>query len=415
MDRYRTAVIDYLDAHRNEVLQYTRQLIATPSMNPPGDERAMARAVMGRLKDLGLNGAEVRAKAPNRPNLFFRLPGNPNGSTLMLTGHLDTKPIGDRQQWRFDPFSGEITGGKMYGLGSGDMKAAIAAMIYAAASLRAVKAPLGGSLLLVFTADEEAGSAYGADYVVQEGLVRADAAVIGEPAGIREEWEHLCLISRGNCCFRIKVWGTQMHSSISDILPSVNASAKMSHVLGRMQSSLLSRIHCPPHPLCPQGPTLNVGVMVRGGVFFGVYPGYAEFACDLRTLPGMTQEGVRQDIEAFLNDLRREDPELKAELEFEPLPLGWIEPSEIPADHPLVAAIQSAAEQVLGSCPPLGAIPGTTDAPKFQFGLGIPTIPAFGPGRLPLAHGPNECISVNSPLQAAKIYALSALNYLKAK
>ncbi len=415
MKRYHTAVIDYLDTHRNEVLEYTRQLIATPSMNPPGDERAMARAVIGRLKDLGLNGTDVRAKSPNRPNVFCRLTGDPSGPTLMLTGHLDTKSIGDRQQWRCDPLAGEITGGKLYGLGSGDMKAAIAAMIYAAASLHAVKAPLAGSLLLVFTADEEAGSAYGADYLVQEALVRADAAIIGEPAGIHEEWEHLCLISRGNCCFRIKVWGTQMHSSISDILPSVNASAKMAHVLERMQSQLLSRIHCPPHPLYPQGPTLNVGVMVRGGVYFGVYPGYAEFACDLRTLPGMTQQGVRQAIEAFLDDLRREDSELKVELEFEPMPLGWIEPSEIPADHPLVAAIGSAAEQVLGTWPPLGAIPATTDAPKFQFGLGIPTIPAFGPGRLPLAHGPNECISVNSPLQAAKIYALCALNYLKVR
>jgi acetylornithine deacetylase len=206
-----------------------------------------------------------------------------------------------------------------------------------------------------------------------------------------------------------------MHSSISDLLPSVNASSKMAFVLGRMQQELPPRIQYTPHPLCPQGPTLNVGVMVKGGVFYGVYPGYAEFACDLRTLPGMSQEGVCRDIEAFLDELRQQDPQLKVELEFEPLPLGWIEPSEIPADHPLVAAIQKAAEQVLGVSPPLGSLPGTTDAPKLQFGLGIPTIPAFGPGRLPLAHSPNESISVRSPLQAAQIYALCAINYLGVK
>jgi acetylornithine deacetylase len=295
------------------------------------------------------------------------------------------------------------------------MKAAIAAMIYAAAALHASRVPLDGNLLLAFTADEEAGSTFGADYLVEERLVRADAAVLGEPAGIHDEWEYICLISRGNCCFRIKVRGTQMHSSISDLLPSVNASSKMAYVLRRMQKDLPSRIQYTPHPLCPQGPTLNVGVMVKGGVFYGVYPGYAEFACDLRTLPGMSQEGVRRDIEAYLNELQREDSELNVQLEFEPLPLGWIEPSEIPADHPLVVAMQNAAEQVLGASPPFGAIPGTTDAPKLQFGLGIPTIPAFGPGRLPLAHSPNECISMDSPLQAAKIYALCALNYLGVK
>ena len=415
MEACKAAVLRYLDDHRDELLEFTRELIATPSMNPPGDERAMADAVIGRLNDLGLKGAEVKAKVPERPNVLYRLRGDPEGATLMFSGHLDTKPVGEAAQWHTDPLGGEIIDGQLYGLGSGDLKAAIAAMIYAAAALNFAKVKLGGNLLLVFSADEEAGSTYGADYLVEEKLITADAAVLGEPAGIEREWEHLCLISRGNCCFRIKVRGTQMHSSISDILPSVNASAKLAQVLLRMQNELASELSYKAHPLCPQGPTLNVGVMLSGGVFFGVYPGYAEFACDLRTLPGMTQEGVRQDIERFLDRLRQQDAELKVELEFEPLPLGWIEPSEIAADHPLVASMHEAAEQVLGYRPPLGAIPGTTDAPKFQAGLGIPTIPAFGPGRLPLAHSPNEHISVDSPLQAAQIYALCALNYLGIK
>lgn len=415
MKEHNAAVIRYLNDHQKELLEYTRHLIAIPSMNPPGDEQAMANAVIRRLDVMGFTGAVVKAKIPERPNVLLRMDHDPDGLTLLLSGHLDTKPIGDRAQWKTDPLIGEIIDDQLHGLGSGDMKAAIAAMIYAAAALRATKLPLAGNLLLAFTADEEAGSTYGADYLVEERLIQADAAVLGEPSGIHDEWESICLISRGNCCFRIKVWGTQMHSSISDLLPSVNASSKMAYVLGRMQKDLPSRIQYTPHPLCPQGPTLNVGVMVKGGVFFGVYPGYAEFACDLRTLPSMSQEGVRRDIEAFLDELRQEDPELKVKLEFEPLPLGWIESSEIPADHPLVVAMQNAAEQVLGASPPLGSIPGTTDAPKLQFGLGIPTIPAFGPGRLPLAHSPNEYISVKSPLQAAQIYALCALNYLGLK
>ena len=412
MADYDAAALKFLHDRRDELFEFTRALVAIPSVNPPGDERAVAQAVVQRLNELGLPDVEVKAKTPERPNVFCRLRGTGGGPTLMLSGHLDTKPIGDRSRWLTDPLKPEIIDGKLYGLGVGDMKAAVAAMVYAAAALRATAAPLKGDLLLAFTADEEAGSAFGADYLVEERLARADAAILGEPCGIHREWEYLCLLSRGNCCFRIKVWGTQMHSSISDILPSVNASVKMAYVLWRMQRDLPGRIRYTPHPLCPQGVTLNVGVMVSGGVFFGVYPGYAEFACDLRTLPGMTQQGVRQDIEAFLDDLRREDPDLKAELSFEPLPLGWIEPSEMPADHPLTAALQWAAGRVFGACPPLGCIPGTTDAPKFQFGLGIPTVPAFGPGRLPLAHSPNEHIDVNSPLQAAQVYALSALKYL---
>mgnify|MGYP005856179537 CR=1 FL=1 len=406
------AILDYLHNHSDELLEYACELIATPSMNPPGDERAMAKAVINRLEMLGIRGAEVRAKAPGRPNVICTLPGPLEGRVFMLTGHLDTKPYGDLSQWRTDPLHGEIVGGQLYGLGIGDMKGALAAMVYAAAALRVNAVPLGGSLSLVFTADEEAGGAYGADYLVEENLVRADAALLGEPAGVHREWESICLVSRGNTCFRTKVWGTQMHSSVSDILPSINASVKMAHVLWRMQRDLLPRIQFDPHPYCPQGPTLNVGVMVQGGIFWGVYPGYAEFATDFRTLPGMTQDGVRRDLEAFLDELRKEDPELKVEVQFEPLPLGWIPPSEIGGDHPLVAALRSACQTVFGEAPPFGAIPGTTDAPKFQFGLGIPTVPAFGPGVIPLAHSPNEHIRVESLLEAAEVYALCAVNYL---
>jgi acetylornithine deacetylase len=405
----------YVTDHAADLLEFARELIACPSMNPPGDERAAADAVIRRLADLGLPPAEVRAKDPQRPNLLCRLPGAPGGPTLMLSGHLDTKPIGDRAPWRTDPLRGEVVDGRLYGLGSGDMKGALAAMVYAAAAVQAANVPLGGDLLLVFSADEEAGSAYGAGYLVEARLVQATAAVLGEPAGVRTEWEGIYLISRGVTCFRTQVRGTQMHSSVAGLLPAVNASAKMAHVLWRMERELQPRIHCPPHPWSDQGPKVNVGVMVSGGVFWGVYPGYAEFATDLRTMPGMTQAGVRRDVEAFLDELRRADPELQVEVEFEPPPLGWIEPSEIAADHPVVAALQQAAAVVFGSSPPLSAYPATTDAPKFQYGAGIPTVAAFGPGRLPLAHSPNEHIAVKSLTQAAQVYALCALNYLGAE
>ena len=402
----------YLEEHSDELFRFTRQLIAVPSPNPPGEEVAVADLVLERMKDLGLADPVIEAKAPHRPNVIYRLNGQNDGLSVALCGHLDTKPVGDGNRWACDPYQGQVKDDRLYGLGSGDMKAAVAAMIYAVAALKSVDASLAGNLWLAFTADEEAGSEFGMDYLVEQGLLKADVALLGEPAGINREWEQLCLLSRGNCCFKIKVGGTQMHSSISDIQPSVNASVKMAGVMSRMAQELLPRIRHQSHRLCPQGPTLNVGVVVKGGVYYGVYPGKAEFSCDLRTLPGMTRRRVEQDINGWLATLRREDPDLEVALEFEKAPLDWIEPSEIDAGHPLVAAMQQAAESVLGQPIPLGCMPGTTDAPKLQFGLGIPTIPAFGPGLLPLAHGPNEYISIKSPLQAAKIYALGVLTYL---
>ncbi len=156
-------------------------------------------------------------------------------------------------------------------------------------------------------------------------------------------------------------------------------------------------------------PTLNVGVLVSGGVYFGVVPGLAEFGCDLRTLPGMTEAGVRESLERWLAKHRVTDPELDAEVIFEP-GLTWVPPAEIDRAHPLVGAAQSAAREVLGASPPLSVFPGGTDAPWFD-AAGIATIPSFGPGILTNCHGPNEYVSVASVVQAARIYARIVLSY----
>jgi acetylornithine deacetylase len=269
---------------------------------------------------------------------------------------------------------------------------------------------LPGELLLVFSADEEGGSTYGGKYLANDYGLRADAAIVCEPTGISQPWEFIAPVARGISCFKIKVKGTQMHSSLSDQLPSVNASVKMAGVLERMSREL--EIQAPSHPLCPDGITVNLGVMLRGGVTYGVYPGYAEFAVDIRTIPGMTQAGVERDVEAFLDKLRRDDPQLDVELAFEPLPVGWTPPCEVPVNSPVVQAAQDAASQVLGKALPLRALPAVTDGAHFS-AVGIDTIPAFGPGLLPLAHNANEYIDVENLGQAAQIYALTALNFFQ--
>jgi acetylornithine deacetylase/succinyl-diaminopimelate desuccinylase-like protein len=184
----------------------------------------------------------------------------------------------------------------------------------------------------------------------------------------------------------------------------------MARVLWRMHRELRDRIRFTPHPLAPLGITLNVGVVVKGGVFYGVYPGYAEFGCDVRVLPGMTYRDLTADIEAFLDDLRAEDPELQVELDMAHAPFR--EASEVSPDEPFVGMMLSACQRVLGYRPPLGTFAGATDAYAFQVMGGIPTVPGFGPGLLTNCHGPNEWAGVESIVQASKVYALAAMDYL---
>ena len=404
------ALLRYLDERAEELVELTRELIATPSVNPPGDEGAVVALSQTRLQALGLEETRILAKEESRPNLLASVSGESEGPSLILCSHVDTKPPGEMVLWRRDPWDPVIENGELNGLGSGDMKASAAAMIYACAALKAVGLP-AGTVTLALVADEEAGSAYGARWLAEEGHFEGDAALIGEPCGITRAWEAIDLVSRGAALFKIRVTGTQTHSSISDRLPTVNATVQAARLIDRMHRELKGALTYEPHPLCERGPTVNVGVMASAGVYYGVYPGEAEFGCDIRTIPGMTREQLVADIEAFLARAMAEEPQLRAELHFEDI---YYEPTEIAPEAPIAQAVKSAAETVLGKAPPFEAFPGATDAAHVQGLAGIPTIAAFGPGYLPRAHSPNESVPVEDIGLAAKMYALAAWRFLGA-
>lgn len=279
--------LHWIDQHRDELLRFAADLVATPSPNLPGDERAIVAVILAEMNRLGLTGAEIAAKEPSRPNVIFKLRGGRPGSVLMLCGHSDTKPVGDASQWRTDPFQPVFNDGKLYGLGSTDMKGAVAAMIYATAALRQCQTDLVGDLLLVINADEERSMKFGSEFLSTDYGLAADVALLCEPSGIDgPEFEFLHLLSRGVSCFRIRVFGTQMHSSLTDRLPALNANLKLAEVLTRMNREL--RLTFSPHPLCA-APTVNLAVRIDGGMGYGVCPGVAEFQTDIRTLPATTR------------------------------------------------------------------------------------------------------------------------------
>jgi acetylornithine deacetylase/succinyl-diaminopimelate desuccinylase-like protein len=401
------AELPFLADREDELVEFTRELVRTPSVNPPGDERAVVALARERLEGLGVGEIDVVGAEVARPNLLARVPGSGDGPALIFSGHLDTKPPGDLALWRTDPFDPVIEDGELYGLGSGDMKASVAAMVYAAGALAAT-GPRAGSLHLVLTADEEAGSVLGSRWLAENGHLHATAALVAEPCGIVREWEAIDLVSRGAALFKVRVRGTQMHSSISDRLPAVNATVMMARLVDRMHRELKGALTYAGHPLGGLGPTVNIGVMAQAGAYYGIYPGEAEFACDVRTLPGMTREQFEADLRAFLERAMADEPGLDCELVFE----HWHPATEISPAEPIVRVLQAAAAEVLDEQPELGAFPGATDASYFQATAGIPTVAAFGPGFLSRAHSPNESVPVKAIGEAARMYALAAADYL---
>ncbi len=381
-----------------DTLEVACALIEAPSPNLPGDERAVANVITRVLEERGLPAPQIIAKEPHRPNLLTTIDFGSGGRHLCLCGHMDTKPVGSAE-WDTDPMAAIVDGGRLYGLGACDMKGALAAMIEAAASVDNLGS---GRLSLLFTADEENAAEYGARWLAESQVVEADAVVIGEPGGMDSDWDNLHLVSRGLANFTVKVRGDQGHSSLSDRKKMVNASSHMAQLLLALENEFTPT--APPHRLVPSGPTVNPGVKVSGGVNFGVFPGSAEFSVDVRTLPGMDRARFESELETWLGERRESIPGLRAEIQFEDDPRGWLPATEVPEEAAITRATAATLAEVLGQALPVSAFPATTDAAWLQGLAGIPTLPAVGPGLLEQAHKANEFVSLDALRAASSIY-----------
>lgn len=384
------------------VLELAAQLVAIDSQNPGVGEARIAAFVAAHARERGL-AAEVVETAPGRCNVLVTADAG-SGPHLALSGHLDTKPIGDLSAWRTPPLDLVVDGDLAYGLGSSDMKGAVAAMLVAVESW--ARTARRGRLSLVLTADEEAGSDHGSIALARRGVVDADAIVIGEPSGVSAPWEALYVISRGICCFEVVVRGKQGHSGLSERLPtSATVAAARAAVAIADFTPAVSR---PPSIAC--APTVNAAVRMSGGVFYGVHPGEAVVASDIRLVPGMDRETLHGELRDVLAAALPADVEW--EIRYAEGSLGWMDAAEIDPGHPVVRAAQRACADVLGRELPLGAYPGGTDATHFTNIGGIPSIAALGPGWLSVAHGPNEHVGVSQLAQAERLYERLAHVYL---
>ncbi|WP_166347269.1 M20 family metallopeptidase [Phytoactinopolyspora limicola] len=390
-----------------DVLELTHTLVAIDSQNPGVGEREIVAHLGDLCATFGLP-ARVVEPVSGRPNLIVTVDRGP-GRHLALSGHVDTKPVGDtREQWRTDPFELTVVDGDAYGLGSSDMKGAVAAMLLALR--RFAESGPSGSLSLVLTADEEQGSAAGAQALTTgTSLPEIDAMVICEPSGISEPWEAIHLVSRGICCFEIDIWTTQGHSGLSPALGrnAILVAADVLHAFESFQPTVSEpgRVPCEV--------TVNPGMLIEGGVAFGTWPGLCTVGVELRLAPGMDRDTVRAEIEGLVK--QTVGGAARVDVRYRPGSLGWMPAVELDPGHEIVAASQRAAGRVLGRELPVRGYPGGTDASYFMRDAGIPTVTSLGPGWLSVAHGPNERVGVDQLSQAVDLYEVLADEYLRGR
>jgi|APGre2960657423_1045063.scaffolds.fasta_scaffold02904_3 acetylornithine deacetylase/succinyl-diaminopimelate desuccinylase-like protein len=380
------------------------ELISIDSSNPGPYESEIANFLADLAKEFGFE-TQIFESIPGRSNLIITISAG-SGAKLGFSGHIDTKPVGDLSMWRTPPWEFVKEGDLGFGLGSSDMKAGVAAM-FVAATEWAIEAK-SGTLKLIFTADEEAGSVHGSEFISKNIPLDLDAILVGEPSGVTVPWESIFTVSRGISCFEITILGKQGHSGLSNTLPTstaigmakaILAISNMNLTFTRSENALMV-------------PTINSGVTVSGGITYGVHPGESKFKCDIRLIPGMTKENLENDLKIAIDSSLPAD--LTWQIKWED-GFGWMDAVQIPDSHPLVLASQEAVQKILGRQIPLGTYPGGTDASHFYKIANIPTVASLGPGWLSVAHAPNECVGLSQVTEAKNMYVLIANNFLDIK
>jgi acetylornithine deacetylase len=399
-------------------IRLAQDLVRVPSVT--GNERAAQDLVALMLEEAGLEvdrfEADVdRLKAhPRFPGmeverteavLVAGILGQKGERSLILNGHVDVVPPGDRQAWHASPWSAHIQAGRLYGRGACDMKAGLAVAISAAAALKRSGVPLRGCLIVQSVVGEEDGGI--GTFAMAERGYRADAAYVLEPTRLR-----LIPAQAGALSFRLRLTGRAAHASVR--YEGISAIEKFELVEARLRQ-LERALNLQPHPLFTQYPIaypLSIG-RLRAGSWSSTVPDELECEGRVGVPVGMASGEVRRQFAAAISEVAQRD----AWLAEHPPQLEWyggqFDAVEVDPDLPAFAALQAAHAEEFGVESEREGAPYGSDVRLLVHESETPAI-LYGPGDIKQAHSTNEWIAVDQIVQAARVVTAAAARYLSA-
>ena len=411
------AVLRQVDALAGEAVAFTSAMIRIPTINPPGDlYEECARFIGHVLADCGFEteyyAAEGRPEhtvAHPRINVVGTRRGRADRPVVHLNGHFDVVPAGDG--WTVDPWGGEVRDGKIYGRGSCDMKAGIAAAVFASEAIRRAGIELNGTVEISGTVDEESGGFAGVAWLAEYGRLskdRTDYVIIPEPLYV----DRICIGHRGVYWFEVQTRGRIAHGSMP--FHGVSAIDHMGLVLDRIHRELQPRLasRTTDVPVIPPGArhaTLNVNGINGGQPVDGIQTPCVADRCravfDRRFLLEEGFDATKAEVIEMLDAIRRDVPDFQYDIK----DLMVVHPTRTPDGSPVIGALERALQRVLGRSG-LVASPGTYDQKHVARIAGVPHCVAYGPGILDLAHQPDEYCGVDDLVSATKVIALALLD-----
>jgi acetylornithine deacetylase/succinyl-diaminopimelate desuccinylase-like protein len=419
----------YSMALADDATNLLQRLIRMNTVNPPGNERPAQEMLRDELERVGFE-CELLGRTDERPNLVARLPGSEDGTRLCYLSHVDTV-LADPGEWSVDPWSGEVRDGFVWGRGALDMKGQVACEVAAAASLaRSGWRPARGELLVIVTCDEEAGAAFGAQWLCEHvpDKVRCDM-VVNEGAGEIVEVDGrrlhtMCIGEKGVFRFKLTTEGRAGHASMPTM--GDNALLRMVEVLSRLDGrqpafdsypdgvsclaavsgsavenvgAALARIREAEPRLADQlEPMMRVTLaptMIRASAKENVIPSRCTVWVDCRVPPGMGAEHVRRRVAELLGP----EGEGGYAIDFGEQVVG----NSSPLDSELAGFLRDFVRRIDKDAELLPLVlPGFTDSHWFR--KSFPGCVAYGffPQRamsrfdtVPLIHAPDERIALD--------------------
>jgi succinyl-diaminopimelate desuccinylase len=390
-------------------------VIRIPTDNPPGDTTACVGLLSDHLKSCGLP-VDIYEPKKGSPNLISYHAGG-SGPNLVLNGHIDQFPVNDKEQWSFDPYSGECRDGKILGRGSGDMKAGSVASLLCLQLFHELKIPLEGQLTLTLVSDEESGSRWGSRWLLDNvPITRGDSCLNSEPTRMTE----VLIGHKGMFWLRVTINGPGGHAA----LPSDENAVAMAMKIARAVKAIQGWKLPPPAELAgtielsksltETGPqtsgqgwvvdstTVNIG-SIKGGVQANTIPPYCEMEIDLRPPIGITGAQLKAKVEEAIQSTNLNTDLITTEwyLDFEPA-------YSSPEDR-IVQLTRDNAEEITKEKVDITTSYGSTDT-RFWWAEGIPAA-VYGTDLFNIGEA-DECIPRKDFENCIKVHMATAIDYL---
>jgi len=390
-------VTDHLAQNAQQLVSFAQDLVRLPS--PSGQEGQVAARLSEEMKRVGF--AEVRTD--HIGNVIGRIGSGP-GPTIMLEGHMDTVAPGDPTKWRYGPYGAQIVDGVLYGLGSADMKGALAAMVYGAKTLLDMGTEVHGNLYVVGVVQEEPCEGVALGMLMEQESLRPDFVLIGESTNLQ-----IARGQRGRVEMKVTTHGKSCHASAPErgqnaiyqaaralvgielLAPQMEADpflGKASIAVTEIQSSAFSRNAIPDHCV------VYVDRRLTGGET------EAKAIAQLRNL--IHREEVDATVEITEYHARSYTGYEYRARQYFPC---WTTPE----NNEWIRRLASAIERELDYRPKIGRWEFSTDGVYSAGVAGIPTA-GFGPGEERHAHTVEEQLNISRLLDAARVYARLAVD-----